>query len=92
MGHMPTHQALGLCSLGKFLPVIPRELEGTDDGAVAKVRPSLRRPRVCQATMLSHQASRGGRQAWLQGSHLHAPRPWGEGPPARGALTPSTLI
>ena len=31
-------------------------------------------------------------RSWLQGSHLHAPRPWGEGPPARGALTPSTLI
>ena len=24
-----------------------------DDGAAAKARPSLRRPRVCQATMLS---------------------------------------
>ena len=83
MGHMPTHQALGLCSLGKFLPVTPRELEGTDDGAAAKVRPSLRRPRVCQATMLSHRASCGGRG---YRAHISTPHGLGEKGPLQGEL------
>lgn len=43
-GHTPAHQALGLCSLGRFLPVTPLDPEGPGDGAAVRARPFLRKP------------------------------------------------
>lgn len=93
-GHMPACQALRLCSLGRFLPVTPLDPEGPGDGAASQDLPqeAWLGQHVCRTTMPSHRASHGGCRAWQQGSHLQAPRSWGERPCGRRALTPSTLI
>ena len=77
--------------LGEVPSSDPTGAGSMDDGAAAKARPSVRRPRVCQATMLS-PGLMWRLSSMATGLYLHALWPWGEGPPARGALTPSTLI
>ena len=88
-GHMPAHQALGLCCLGRFLPVTPLDPEGPGDGAAAKARTFLRKPGwgstcagpPCQVTGPHVAVAKPGSRA-----HISRPRGLGEEGPVEGEL------